>query len=91
MSDVVHANPDDVKKLAKALERLEQQLLQATKEATKAIDRADWRDGRKDQFEARYQDFTKRTNSFVSGELRQMVKGLNNLAQQLERARGQRF
>jgi hypothetical protein len=91
MSDVVHANPQDVKKLAQALTHLEQELLQATKAASRAIDRADWRDGRKDQFVARYNDFNKKTNSFVGGELRQMVKGLNNLAQQLERARDQRF
>lgn len=90
-SDLVHADPKDVRKLAKALERFEQQITEVTKEGMRAIDQANWHDGRKDMFSARYRDFHKRTHSFVGGEVKQMVRALNELATKLEHASSQRF
>lgn len=90
-SDLVHADPNDVRKLAKALERFQREITDISKQARRAIDRANWHDRQKDQFTARYKDFERRTNSFVGGEVKQMVHALNNLATQLDRARSQRF
>lgn len=90
-SDVVHADPNDVRKLAKALQQFERQITLVSRETLRAIDRANWHDRQKDQFVARYKDFHKKTNGFVGGEVKQMVKALNNLALQLDRARSQRF
>lgn len=90
-SDVVHADPADVKRLAKSLQQFEQRITQVTKEGLRAIERANWHDRQKDQFTARYKDFNKRTTSFVGGEVKQMVSSLNKLATQLEKAQSQRF
>jgi hypothetical protein len=90
-SDLVNADPNDVRKLAAALQELERKVLEATKHGRQAIDRANWHDRQKDTFEARYQDFQKHTTGFVSGQVRDFVKSLNALAADLERARARRF
>jgi chemotaxis regulatin CheY-phosphate phosphatase CheZ len=90
-SDLVNVRPEDVKKLAKALERFEQRIKQATKEARHAIDSANWNDPQKAKFEGRYKDFQKRTNSYVEGEVHQMVKSLNQLAAKVEQIQRHRF
>ena len=90
-SDLVHASPDDVRKLAAALERYERDVLAITKQAKTAIDRANWHDPQKDRFVARFNDFQKRTNSFMGGEVRQMSRGLRKLAEHLDRARNMRI
>lgn len=89
--DLVNASPADVRKLAKALELYEQKLTEVTKQAERAINSANWRDGQKDKFEAKFKDFSKQSNRFISGEVKQMVKSLNGLASDLERARDHRF
>lgn len=89
--DLVHANPGDVRKLAKSLQQYEQKVVDASKQAQKAIDRANWNDRQKSQFEERYRNFHKQTNSFVATQVRDFVKSLNALASDLERARSRRF
>ena len=89
--DLVHADPNDVKKLARALEEFERRVLETAKQTQKAIDQANWKDGQKDRFEARYRDFHRQTQSFVGGQVKDFVKQLNGLAHDLERARSRRF
>lgn len=89
--DGVHADPKDVRKLARALEQFEQQVMQVSKQGRKAIDQANWHDSQKEQFARRYDDFQRRTTSFVGGEVKQMIKSLNLLAGDLERAQSRRF
>ncbi len=90
-SDQVNADPADVRKLAAALHDLERKVLEATKQAHQAIDRANWHDRQKQMFETRYRDFHKHTTSFVSGQVREFAKSLNALAADLERAKAHRF
>jgi glycyl-tRNA synthetase beta subunit len=90
-SDLVNVRPEDVKKLAKSLERYEQVIKQANKDAAKAISDARWDDGQKHKFDARFRDFQRRTNGYVEGEVRQMVKSLHQLASRLEQIQQQRF
>lgn len=90
-SDLVNVKPEDVRKLAHALDQFAQQMRDANKQARRAVDAAQWNDRRKDQFLARYSDFGKRLDGFVSGEIRDMVKSLNALAVDLERVRSHRF
>jgi hypothetical protein len=89
--DLVRADPKDVRKLANALQQYEQKLLEISKQAQSAIDRANWHDGQKDKFAARYKDFHKQTNKFAGEQLQQFVKQLNALATDLERAQSHRF
>lgn len=91
MSDLVNADPNDVRKLARALQQFEQKVNDANKQAQRAIDQANWHDGQKDRFASQYKDFQRQTNSFVSGKVRDFVKSLNSLAADLERAKSRRF
>ena len=91
MSDLVNADPNDVRKLAKALQQFEQRVNDANKQAQRAIDQANWHDGQKDRFAARYREFHRQTNNFVAGQVRDFVKSLNSLAADLERAKSRRF
>ena len=52
---------------------------------------ADWTDSRKAQFEARCKDLQHRIDGFMSGEVDQMVKTLNELARRLDEIRGIRM
>jgi len=89
--DLINVKPDDVRKLARALERFGQQMTQANKEAMSAISAAYWHDSQKEKFEARYRDFHKRINGFVSGEISEMTGSLNRLASELDRVRSHNF
>ena len=89
--DLVNVKPDDVRKLARSLERFGQQMNQASKEASNAIRAAHWHDNQKAKFEARYSEFQKRMNGFVSGEIKEMINSLNRLATDLDRVRSHRF
>lgn len=89
--DLVHADPNDVRKLAKSLEQFEQRVLDVAKQTQKAIDQANWKDGQKDRFESRYRDFHRQTQHFVGGQVKDFVKQLNALAYDLERAKSRRF
>jgi|GEM_PF-5689934 len=91
MSDLVHADPADVKKLARALEQYQQRINEASKQARHAINRANWKDKQKYQFEDRFRNFQKQTDHFVGAQVKDFVKQLNALAADLERARSHRF
>lgn len=90
-TDLVHADPRDVRRLATALQRFEQRITQISSETYREVGRANWHDRQKDQFEARFKDFHKKTNTFVGNEVSAMVKSLNSLAVALEQAQSQRF
>lgn len=90
-SDLVHADPNDVRKLARALQDFEQRVTEISKQAQRAIDQANWRDAQKDKFAARYNDFHNQTNRFVGSHVRDFVRSLNALAADLDRAKSHRF
>lgn len=90
-SDLVHADPNDVRKLARELQQFERKVTEVSRQAQRAIDRANWHDSQKDRFAARYKDFHRQTNSFVAGQVRGFVKSLNALASDLDRAKRHRF
>jgi len=83
MSDV-HANSADVRKLAAALTRYKEEQKQTTSKVRSAINSANWRDSKKEQFEAKFRDFTKQLDRFMSTGVDDMVKSLNDLARKLE-------
>jgi hypothetical protein len=91
MSDAVHADPADVKRLAKELQHFQQRVNEASKQAEKAINRANWKDRQKQQFENRFHEFQHQTDRFVGTQVKVFVKQLNALAADLERARSHRF
>lgn len=91
MSDMVHADPADVKKLAKAMQQYQQRVAEASKQARKAIDQANWKDRQKQQFEGSFRTFQKQTDRFVGSQVKDFVKQLNSLAADLEKARSNRF
>lgn len=90
-SDRVNASPSDIRKLARALHEFENRITEVTKQGRRAIDGAYWHDRQKDRFVTLYKEFHDRTNRFVAMEVKQMVKSLNALATDLERARDHRF
>jgi hypothetical protein len=91
MSDMVRADPADVKKLARALQQYQQRVNEASKQARKAIDQANWDDRQKQQFEGSFRNFQKQTDHFVGAQVKDFVKKLNALAADLEKARSHRF
>lgn len=91
MSDQVNARPEDVRKLARALEQFAPKVQQTTKEARKAIDAAHWHDKRKDEFKARFADFERKTNRVVENDIREMTKYLHGLAAKLEQVQSHRM
>lgn len=90
-TDHVNASPSDIRKLARALQEFETKMTEVTKQGRRAIDGAYWHDKQKDRFVTLYKEFQNRTNRFVGMEVKQMVKSLNALATELERARDHRF
>lgn len=91
MSDLVNADPNDVKALARELERYQQQISEINKRAQQAINRARWNDKQKQQFEQSFRNFQQQTDRFVGSNVRDFVKKLNALAHDLERAKSHRF
>lgn len=89
--EAVHASPTDVRRLAKALEAYKTDVKSASKKVNSALGAARWHDSRKAQFESRYKDLQKRIDGFMSGEVDQMVKQLNELARRLEEIRSIRM
>lgn len=87
----VHASPNDVRKLATALTIYSAEVADATKKVRAALNQANWHDGRKQQFEQRYQDFQKRMNGFLGSEVDEMVRSLNQLAARLDDVRETRL
>ena len=90
-SDVVHASATDVRRLASALTAYKQEVSLASRKARAALNAANWRDARKMQFEARYQDLQKHIDSFMSAEIDQMVRDLNEFARRLDDVRNTRM
>lgn len=90
-NEVVNASPADIRKLAAALNAYRQEVTTASKRVRSALGSANWHDGRKAQFESHYQDLQKRIDTFMSGEVDQMVKALNDLARRLEDIRSLRL
>ncbi|RKQ93824.1 hypothetical protein C8N24_3698 [Solirubrobacter pauli] len=91
MSDAVVADPDDVKRLARELETYRSKIQDASKQAQNAINRANWKDRQKQQFEDKFRDFQRQTDRFVDAQVKDFVKQLNALAHDLEKARSHRF
>ena len=80
----VDASSADVRKLASALKRYKDETTQVGRRVDGAIRAASWRDSKKDQFEARYRDFSKQMDRFMSSQVDDMVRSLNELAKKLE-------
>jgi chromosome segregation ATPase len=83
MADLVNASPNDIRKLAGALSAYKQEVGAASKRVQGALNAANWHDPQKDKFEAHYRDLQRGISSFLSGEVDQMIKNLNTLAQKL--------
>lgn len=90
-NDAVNASPADVRKLATALGSYQREVVAASNKVRGALGSANWHDSRKSQFETRYQDVQKRIDSFMSGEVDQMIKQLNELARRLDEIRNIRL
>jgi len=91
MSDQVHASPQDIRKLAAVLTSFKNEVTSASKRVNGALGSANWHDQRKAQFEGRYKDLQRQLDRFMSGEVDQMVKALNQLASKLEEIRDVRL
>lgn len=83
MNDV-NASSVDVRRLGAALRRYEQDVKQVSRRVEGAIRAANWHDRKKEQFEIRYRDFQKGVDRFMSSQVQEMVRSLNDLAQKLE-------
>ncbi len=90
-NDTVNASPADVRKLATALGTYRHEVVSASKMVRGALGSANWNDSRKVQFEARYQDLQKRIDGFMTGEVDEMIKQLNDLARRLDEIRNIRL
>lgn len=89
--DLVHADPNDVRKLARALQQYEQRIMEVSKQTRRAIEQANWKDNQKERFAASYNDFNHQTERFVGSKVRDYVKQLNALASDLDKAKSHRF
>lgn len=85
--DGVNASPEDLRRLATALSNYRKDVAGASKKVSGALNSARWHDSRKTQFDTRYQELQKRIDSFMSGEVDQMVKALNEYARRLDETR----
>jgi uncharacterized protein YukE len=91
VSDQIHASPQDIRKLATSLNAYKQDVSAASNRVQGALSHANWHDSRKEQFEGKYRDLRKKIDSFMSGEVDQMIKDLNRLASQLDEIRNVRM
>lgn len=90
-NDGVNASPGDVMKLAIALAKYQSDVAAAGKAVQGALNGAHWHDVQKDLFEDRYRSLQKTLNQFMSSEVQEMIKGLNELARRLEEIRSMRM
>lgn len=91
MSDLVNADPNDLRSLARELERFGQQTKDLCKQTQRSLDRCRWNDRQKQQFEQRFREAQRQLERFSSQEVAQMVKALNAHASDLERVRSRTF
>jgi uncharacterized protein YukE len=80
----VDASSVEVRKLAAALKQYRDDTKQISRRVDGAINAANWRDSRKDQFEARYRQVAKQIDGFMSSQVEDMIRSLNDLARKLE-------
>lgn len=80
----VNASSGEVRKLAAALKRYQNEVTQASRAAQKAVGSAALKDAQKQKFDARFRDHSKQVNRFFTGDLDEMIKYLNELARKLE-------
>ena len=80
----VDANAEDLRRLAHALEAYKKEVIGSASKVRGALRSAKWNDNRKTQFESRLNDVQKRLDSFMNGEVDQMVKSLRAYAHQLD-------
>lgn len=82
--DRVDASPTDLRKLAASLVRYKKDVSDASARVRGALRAANWNDARKTQFEVGYHDLQIRMDRFVSAEIDDMIKRLNDLARRLD-------
>lgn len=58
MSGQVHANPEHLKRLQRDVDKCVEAVSQALKDLERSLDRADWKDGARDDFESKLKDAT---------------------------------
>ena len=90
-SDMVNVNPEDLKRLEKALERYQQAVKDAGKQVQKELDRVRWHDRQRDAFEAKLKGIDRTVQSFFDGDVKTMRTYLNNLYRDLEQLRARRM
>ena len=56
MADVVHANPEHLQRLQRAIEQARREIEEALKKLQRALDQADWKDPRRDEFETKMKE-----------------------------------
>lgn len=83
-NDQVHASSADLKRLATELETYKKEVAAASKKVRGALNRANWHDSRKTQFEAKYSEHQQRVDRFMASEVDQMAKALRELARKLD-------
>lgn len=88
---LVNASPEDIRRLAAALGTYKNEVVAAHKRVQGALNAAHWQDPQKDRFEARLQDFRQGVDTFVTGEVDEMVRSLNQLAARLTDIRQMRM
>lgn len=80
----VNASSADVRKLASALKQYKDETKQVGRRVDGAINSANWQDSKKDQFVSRYRDFNKQIDRFMSAQVDDMIRSLNDLARKLD-------
>ncbi len=90
MADV-NASPDDIRKLAAALKRYQDDVRQSAKAVTAAVSSARWHDPQKQKFEARLKDHQRQVERFTGSDIEQMIRSLNQLAAKLDEIKRMRM
>lgn len=64
MGGQVHANPEDLKQLRRAIDEAQRQISDAVRKMTTALSRADWQDRARQDFEKRLNETTSTLKRF---------------------------
>ena len=67
MSGRVHANPEDLKQLRRAVDRSQQDIKEAVSNLRRALEKCDWQDPVRRQFEDRVNELTQNLGKFDQG------------------------